>query len=71
MLWWGNRLGGSPWAEASVPAKPGLRGLQPHPLLRRCEAMPASLMLSRRPRTPATLPFGRKNMKEFEMLVRV
>jgi hypothetical protein len=24
--------------------------------------MPASLSLSRRPRTPATLPFGRKNI---------
>ena len=51
------RFAGSPWSEAPKA------GLQTHPFLRKYEAMPASLTLSRRSRTPATLSLGRKNKK--------
>ena len=56
----GTACGGSPWPK---PPRPQSRaaGSLAHPFLRRCEAMPASLTLSRRSRTPATLLLGRKN----------
>ena len=50
------RCAGFPWSEPRKAASPT------HPFLRRCEVMSASLALSRHSRTPATLPYGRKNI---------
>ena len=50
------RYAGFPWSEPHKAASPT------HPFQRRCEVMSASLALSRHSRTPATLPYGRKNI---------
>ncbi len=50
--------GGFPWSEPRKAASPT------HPFLRKYAAMPASLKLSRRSRTSATPPIGKKHIRK-------